>query len=106
MRSNKMNDTTMTGMEILAGIAIRRARGNKTRGVVTWTAKNSSTFLNGSRPARTVLGAVRAAIAYGNGELMGEGVITIMQDGITVREYRAGLVHGSPRNVWTRTDLA
>ena len=82
------------------------ARGNRTSGTITWTAKNSSTFLNGSRKARTVLGAVRAAIKYGNGELMGVGKITIMEDGEMIREYCAGMVpYGIPACKWTRTDI-
>jgi hypothetical protein len=72
---------------------------------ITWTAKNSNSHLNGSRSAKTIMGAVRAAIAYANGELGGEGVITIMEDGEAVRDYRAGLVHGSPRGKWVRTEM-
>jgi hypothetical protein len=72
---------------------------------ITWTAKNNSTFLNGSRKANTILGAVRQAIAYGNSELMGEGILTIMEDGLMVREYRAGLIHGSPKGKWVKIDL-
>ena len=71
---------------------------------ITWTGSNNSTFLNGQEPARTILGAVRAAIKYGNGELMGEGKLTISQDGRPVREYEAGLLAGTPRFFWRRTD--
>ena len=71
---------------------------------ITWTGSNNSTFLNGEEPARTILGAVRAAIKYGNGELMGEGKLTIFEDGYPVRIYEAGLLAGTPRFDWVRTD--
>lgn len=70
---------------------------------ITWTGSNNSTFLNGSEPARTILGAVRAAIKYGNGELMGEGELTIMEEGEEIRRYEAGLMAGTPRFNWKRT---
>lgn len=70
---------------------------------ITWTGSNNSTFLNGAEPARTILGAVRAAIKYGNGELMGEGKLTIMEDGEEIRRYEAGLLAGTPRFDWKRT---
>lgn len=75
---------------------------------ITWTASNNSSFLNGSRKAKTMLGAVRAAIKYANGELMGEGTITITiyedgEDGEVEREYMAGLLAGTPRFKWIRT---
>jgi hypothetical protein len=71
---------------------------------ITWTAKNNSTHINGSRNARTILGAVRAAINYGNGELYGEGQLTIFEDGNPVRVYEAGLLAGTPKGKWVRTD--
>lgn len=43
---------------------------------INWTASNNSSFLNGTRTANTLLGAVRAARTYVDSELMGEGVIT------------------------------
>lgn len=70
---------------------------------ITWTGSNNSTFLNGSKPAKTILGAVRAAIRYGNGELMGEGKLTIMENGNPVRQYEAGFLAGTPRFNWKRT---
>ena len=70
---------------------------------ITWTGSNNSTFLNGSEPAKTILGAVRAAIRYGNGELMGEGKLTIMENGYPVRDYKAGFLAGTPRFCWKRT---
>lgn len=42
-----------------------------------WTAKNNSNFLNGYRTANTLRGAVRAARAYVEGELYGEGTLEI-----------------------------
>jgi len=52
---------------------------------ITWTAKNNSSYLNGSRTAPTIASAVRAARAYVRGELYGEGKIFIMVDGELVR---------------------
>ena len=52
---------------------------------ITWTAKNNSSFLNGQRKAKTIIGAVRAARAYIEGELYGEGEAIIMIDGQEVR---------------------
>lgn len=71
---------------------------------ITWTGSNNSSFLNGERSAKTILGAVRAAIAYGNSELCGEGKLTIMQDGQPVRVYEAGLLAHTARFAWKRTD--
>jgi len=71
---------------------------------ITWSAKNNSTYLNGSRSARTMRGAVRDAIRYGNSELMGEGELTIFEDGNPVRVYEAGLLAGTARFGWKRTD--
>ena len=53
---------------------------------ITWSAKNNSSFLDGSRPAKTIRGAVTAARAYVMGELYGEGKITIYVDGDPVRQ--------------------
>ena len=70
---------------------------------VTWTASNNSSFLNGEREAKTIKGAVRAARQYVRGELMGEGRITIFEDGVPVREDRCDMFTG---NQWkTRTDI-
>ena len=44
-------------------------------GKIYWTAKNNSSFLNGHRSAATMIGAVRAARRYVDGELYGEGKI-------------------------------
>jgi hypothetical protein len=71
---------------------------------ITWTASNSSSYLNGDREARTILGAVRAAISYGDNELYGEGTITIMEDGEPVRVYEAGLLASTAKGTWKRTD--
>jgi hypothetical protein len=48
--------------------------------MIYWSAKNNSSFLNGHRTANTLLGAVRAARAYINGELYGEGTATFYDD--------------------------
>jgi hypothetical protein len=42
---------------------------------IFWTAKNSSSFLNGFRSAKTIRTAVRDARRYVNRELFGEGII-------------------------------
>ena len=70
---------------------------------VTWTGSNNSSYLNGERGARTILGAVRAAIRYGNSELYGEGTLSICEDGDEIRRYEAGLLAGTARGVWRRT---
>jgi len=51
-----------------------------------------------------VLGAVRAAISFGNNELYGEGQLTIYDDGQPIRVYEAGLLAGTARCDWRRTD--
>ena len=71
---------------------------------ITWSGHNNSSYLNGQRAASTMLGAVRAAIRYGNNELMGEGTLTIYADGQVDRIYEAGLLAGTPRGKWVRTD--
>ena len=71
---------------------------------ITWTASNNSRYLNGDREARTILGAARAAIRYSDNELYGEGTITIMEDGEPVRVYEAGLLVGTAKGTWKRTD--
>jgi len=52
---------------------------------ITWSAENNSSFLNGTRSAKTIRGAVTAARAYVMGELYGEGTLTIFVDGAPVR---------------------
>jgi hypothetical protein len=54
--------------------------------VITWTASNNSSFLNGTREAKTLLAAVRDARQYIRGELLGEGVATFYEDGVPVRQ--------------------
>jgi hypothetical protein len=71
---------------------------------ITWSGNNNSSFLNGSRSAKTILGAVRAAIRYGNNELYGEGTLTIFDDGQPIRVYEAGLLAGTAKCDWHRTD--
>ena len=70
---------------------------------VTWTAKNNSSFLNGSREAKSVVAAVRAGRHYVRNELYGEGVLTIFEDGQPVRQDRCDIFTGGR---WeTSTDL-
>ena len=71
---------------------------------ITWSAKSNSSYLNGRRDAKTILGAVRDAIHYANGELYGEGEIVIYVDDYPVRTYEAGLLAGTARHGWKRTD--
>lgn len=59
--------------------------------IITWTARNNSSFLNGSRPAKSMAAAVRAARAYIRTELYGEGTATIFEDGQPVRQDEIGL---------------
>ena len=61
---------------------------------ITWSAKNNSSYLNGSRSAPTILAAVRAARAYVRGELYGEGTLTIYVDGQPVREDERSIFTG------------
>lgn len=61
---------------------------------VTWTAKNNSTFIDGQRDARTVLGAARAAKSWIRNEAYGEGVATIMIDGEPVRTIERSIHTG------------
>lgn len=61
---------------------------------ITWSAKNNSSYLNGSRSAPTILAAVRAARAYVRGELYGEGEITIYVDGQPVRRDERSIFTG------------
>jgi hypothetical protein len=61
---------------------------------ITWTAKNNSSYLNGSRTAPTILAAVRAARAYVRGELYGEGTLVILVDGEPVRRDERSIFTG------------
>ena len=61
---------------------------------ITWSAKNNSSYLNGSRSAPTILAAVRAARAYVRGELYGEGTLTIYVDGQPVRQDERSIFTG------------
>ena len=47
---------------------------------IYWTAKNNSNFLNRSRSAKTLIGAVRAARKYVDGELYGEGKVSFFDN--------------------------
>ena len=62
--------------------------------MITWTAKNNSSYLNGSRAAPTILAAVRAARAYVRGELYGEGTLIVMVDGEPVRRDERSIFTG------------
>jgi hypothetical protein len=53
--------------------------------MITWTAQNNSSYLNGSRTAPTIAAAVRAARAYVRGELYGDGTLIILVDGQLIR---------------------
>jgi hypothetical protein len=76
----------------------QRAAPNNPKGQsimqITWSAKNNSSYLNGSRTAPTILAAVRAARSYVRGELYGEGVITIFVNGYPVREDERSIFTG------------
>lgn len=61
---------------------------------ITWTAKNNSTFINGERGARTLLGASRAAKSWIRNEAYGEGIATIMVDGEPVRTIERSIFTG------------
>ena len=61
---------------------------------ITWTASNNSSFLNGNREAKTVLGAVRAMRNYIENELCGEGSGTIFVDGVEFRQDRKDIFTG------------
>ena len=53
--------------------------------MITWTASNNSTFLNGRRESASLLVAVRSAREYLRSELMGEGKITFYHDDLPCR---------------------
>jgi len=54
-------------------------------GKITWSAKNNSSYLNGSRSASSVRAAIRDGRRYVRDELYGQGTITIYEDGQPVR---------------------
>lgn len=61
---------------------------------ITWSAKNNSSYLNGSRPAKSVRAAVMAGRKYVRGELYGEGTLTIFEDGQPIREDESSIFTG------------
>jgi len=61
---------------------------------ITWSAKNNSSYLTGSRSAPSILAAVRAGRAYVRGELYGEGTLTIYVDGQPVRQDERSIFTG------------
>ena len=65
-----------------------------TMNTYTWTAKNNSSFLNGTRSASSKIAAVRAAKAYVRGELYGEGTATIYCDGQPVEQHERSIFTG------------
>lgn len=70
---------------------------------ITWSAKNNSSFLNGSRPAKSIRAAVLAGRKYVHNELYGEGKLTIFEDGYPVRQDECSIFTGFK---WTtRTDF-
>ena len=70
---------------------------------IEWTASNSSSFLNGTREAKSLAAAVRAARRYIRYELYGEGKATIFKDGNTVRQDECSIHTGFKWEV--RTDF-
>ena len=70
---------------------------------IEWSASNSSSFLNGSRQAKSLAAAVRAARRYIRGELYGEGKATIFDDGNPVRQDECSIHTGLKWEV--RTDF-
>jgi hypothetical protein len=62
--------------------------------MITWSAKNNSTYLNGSRSAPSILAAVRAGRAYVREELYGEGELTIYQNGNPIRQDERSIFTG------------
>jgi len=70
--------------------------------MITWSAKNNSSYLNGSRQAKSVLAAVRAGRAYVRDELYGEGIVTIYADGHPVRQDERSIFTGF---VWSSAEV-
>ena len=69
---------------------------------VTWSAKNDSSFLNGQRAAGSMRSAVTAAKRYIMGELYGEGIATIYEDGAAVRQIERSIF---TRMTWRSTSV-
>lgn len=70
--------------------------------MIEWSAKNNSSFLNGSRKAKTVRSAVRDARAYLMGELNGEGTITYYENEVAFREDEKSIF---TRFRWSKRNL-
>lgn len=62
--------------------------------MIYWTAGNNSSYLNGYRTAKTMIGAVRAARSYLNNELYGEG---------TIRYWRNDPIESEPCRIDSKT---
>lgn len=71
---------------------------------ITWSAKNNSSFLNGSTRANSVRAAVIAGREYVRGELYGEGILTIFADGHPIRQDECSIFTGH-KWVTTRTNF-
>ncbi len=61
---------------------------------ITWSAKNNSSYLNGSRSAKSVRAAVIAGREYVRNELCGEGVLSIYEDGRPIRQDERSIFTG------------
>jgi hypothetical protein len=73
--------------------------------MITWTAKNNSSYLNGRRSANTMRGAVSAARRYLADELYGEGTILYYEgdDDTPIREDEIS-IHTGMRMVTRKMD--
>lgn len=85
-------DAAAAGMAALVGA--RQSIESEKSSKIVWTARNNSSFLNGRRPAKSLAAAVRAARAYINGELYGEGTATIFENGYPVRQDECSIYTG------------
>jgi len=61
---------------------------------ITWSAKNNSSFLNGSRHAKSVRAAVIAGRRYVRDELYGDGTLTVFEDDQPVRVDECSIFTG------------
>lgn len=62
--------------------------------MITWTAYNNGSFLNGSRQANTVRSAVRDGKRYIDGELYGVGILCISKNGQLIRRLEKSIFTG------------
>lgn len=61
---------------------------------ITWTAKSNCSFLDSPRTAKSIRSAILAGRAYVRGELYGEGIVTIFEDGHPVRQDECSVFTG------------